>query len=310
MLSYESLADFHHAYLPHYAAAGPPAFSVHAIASSPELPYVPYSRRDFYQINLFTSGTLRLEHAGETQLVTAPALVLHNPLTPYACAAQNALAGFFCLFTADFLHGPGYAAPVQESALLQLDTRPVTALNEAQSTFLTQIFRQLLAEADSTYHHKYDLLRTYVQLILHEAQRLRPDLQHPPEASAARRLAAQFVQVLEQQFPITSPGRPLPLHTAEALAAHLGVHVNYLSRVLRQVTGRPTSAHLAERVAQEAKALLRHTDWSIAAIADGLSFADPTYFAHFFRKRAGTSPKVFRQRAAAELRPINTPAMV
>ncbi len=310
MLDHESLTDFHHTYLPHYAAAGPPAFSVHAIAPSPELPGVPYSRRDFYQINLFTSGTVRLEHAGEVQLITAPALVLHNPLAPYACAAQTPLTGFFCLFTADFLHGPGYAAPVQESALLQLNTQPVTALTGAQRTFLSQIFQQMLAEADSTYHHKYDLLRTYVQLILHEAQRRRPDLQHPTEASAARRLAAQFVQVLEQQFPITSPGRPLPLHTAEALAGHLGVHVNYLSRVLRQVTGRPTSAHLAERVAQEAKALLRHTDWSIADIADSLSFADPTYFAHFFRKHAGTSPKAFRQQVAAELHPTNTPEMV
>ncbi|MEJ7658546.1 MAG: AraC family ligand binding domain-containing protein [Hymenobacter sp.] len=105
MIANESLTDFHQAYLPRYAAAVPPSFSVHAIAPSPEPPVVPYSRRDFYQINLFTSGTARLEHAGEHLLITAPALVLHNPLVPYACAAQTPLTGFFCLFTADFCTG-------------------------------------------------------------------------------------------------------------------------------------------------------------------------------------------------------------
>lgn len=303
MIANESLTDFHHAYLPRYAAT-PPSFVVHAIAPSPELPVVPYSRRDFYQINLFTSGTARLEHAGESLLITGPALVLHNPLAPYACAAQTPLTGFFCLFTADFLHGPGYAAPVQDSALLQLSTHPVTALTAPQSAFLSELFRQMLAETDSTYRHKYDLLRTYVQLLLHEAQRLRPDFQHDPDPSAPHRLAAQFVRVLAQQFPVLAPDRPLPLHTAEALAGYLGVHINYLNRVLRQVTGRTTSAHLAERVAQEAKALLRHTDWPIAAIADSLSFADPTYFAHFFRKHVGASPKNFRQQATLERQPV------
>ena len=115
---------------------------------------------------------------------------------------------------------------------------------------------------------------------------------------AASRLAAQFVQVLEQQFPISSPAWPLLLHIAEALAARLGGHVNYLNRALQQVTGRTTSALLAERVAQEAKALLRHSDRSIADISDSVSFANPTYFAHFFRKHTSTSPKAFRQQAA------------
>lgn len=297
MSANESLADFHQAYLPHYQADAPTTFTVHPIAPGPDTPHVPYSRRDFFQVNLFISGTARLDYAGEAVLITAPALVLHNPLVPYACAAQTPLAGFFCLFTTDFLRGPGYGASVQESALLRLGAHPVTELTATQSAFLSQLFQQMLVEAGSTYRHKYDLLRTYVQLVLHEAQRLRPEHQHPAEPRAASRLAAQFVAALEQQFPVASPAQPLPLHTAEAFAARLGVHVNYLNRALRQATGRTTSALLAERVAQEAKALLRHTDWSIADIADSLSFADPTYFAHFFRKHLGTSPKAFRQRA-------------
>jgi AraC family transcriptional activator of pobA len=134
--------------------------------------------------------------------------------------------------------------------------------------------------------------------LLHEALRLQPTSAPLLPATAASRLATQFVQLLGQQFPIQSPQLPLRLSTAEAFAAQLEVHPNHLSRVLREVTGRTTSAHLAARVAQEAKALLRHTDWPIADIADSLAFTDPTYFNHFFRKHAGTSPNAFRHQAA------------
>lgn len=296
----ESLSDFHQTYLHAYPPDGPQPFYVYPIDPETSQQYVPYNRRDFYQISLYTSGTTRLFYAGESQLLSGPALVLYNPLSPYACHAQTPLTGFFCIFTAEFLHGPGYAGALQKSPLFQPGTSPAYPLTAAQSEFLGHIFRQMLTEAGSAYRHKYDLLRTYVQLLLHEALRQQPAPHHRPDPSAGRRLAARFVQVLEQQFPVSSPALPLRLNTAEAFAAHLGVHANYLSRVLRRATGRSTSTLLAERIAQEAKALLSYTDWPIADVADSLGFADPTYFAHFFRKHSGTSPKEFRRQAVAQ----------
>jgi AraC family transcriptional activator of pobA len=297
----ESLIDFHRLYLSRYQGTAPATFLTHAIASNS--PSVPYGHRSFYQISLFTGGQARLDYGGEIIAINGPALVLLNPLVAYAqtCPTQAPLTGFFCLFTTDFLHRPGYAASVQESALLRFDVPPVTVLTEAQGAFLSQLFQQVLAEATSTYRYRDDLLRTYVQLLLHEAQRLRPELQSCPASRAHHRLVAQFMQALEAQFPIASTSQPLRLHTAEALAGHLGVHVNYLNRVLRQVTGRTTSSYVAARITQEAKALLLHTDWAVADISDSLRFADPTYFAHFFRKHVGVSANTFRQQTIRNL---------
>ena len=297
MIARQSLSDFQRAYLAAYPPEAPAPFHVYPIEPATSQQYVSFNRRDFYQISLYTSGATHLSYASDTLLLEAPALMFYNPLAPYACQAQVPLTGFFCLFTPEFLHGPGYAAPLQESPLFQLGINPVCSLTAAQSAFLAQLFEQMVAEVDSTYRYKYDLLRTHVQLLLHEALRLRPDLQLPSEPTAARRLTAQFTQLLEEQFPLASPARPLALTNAEGFAGRLGVHVNSLNRALRQVTGRTTSALLAERVAQEAKALLSHTDWPVADIADGLGFTEATYFAHFFRKHSGTSPKVFRQQA-------------
>lgn len=293
----ESLTDFYRAYLRAYPTEGPQPFGVYPIEPATSQQQLPYNRRDFYQITLYTSGITRLAYAGESLLLDRPALMCYNPLAPYSCHAQTPLTGFFCLFTADFLRGPGYAAPLQESPLFRLGTTPAVVLTATQCAFISQLFRQMLAEVNSAYRYKYDLLRTHVQLLLHEALRLRPDLQQATGPTAADRLAARFVQVLEQQFPVTAPARPLALNTPEAFATHLGVHANYLNRMLRQATGLTTSDHLARRIAQEARLLLKYTNWPVADISDSLRFTDPTYFAHFFRKHVGVSPTAFRQQA-------------
>jgi AraC-like DNA-binding protein len=99
---------------------------------------------------------------------------------------------------------------------------------------------------------------------------------------------------LERQFPIESTERPLQLRTAQDYADGLNVHVNYLNSAVKKVTGKPTTAHIADRVITEAKALLLHTDWSIAQIAYALGFEYPTYFNNFFKKKTGDIPKSIR----------------
>jgi AraC family transcriptional activator of pobA len=86
----------------------------------------------------------------------------------------------------------------------------------------------------------------------------------------------------------------LEMKTAQDFAQRLSVHVNHLNRSVRAVTSKPTSAHIAERVIVEAKALLHHTNWSIAEIAYSLGFEYPTYFNNFFKKMTGTSPTALR----------------
>jgi AraC-like DNA-binding protein len=104
-----------------------------------------------------------------------------------------------------------------------------------------------------------------------------------------------FIDLLERQFPIEHTAEPLRLRTAQDFAAKLAVHINYLNRAVKTVTGKPTSVHIAERIAAEAKALLQHTDWSIADIAYALGFAYPTYFNNFFKRVTGLTPKALRK---------------
>ena len=63
---------------------------------------------------------------------------------------------------------------------------------------------------------------------------------------------------------------------------------------VKEVTGKPTTTHITERIISEAKALLQHTDWNIADIAYALGFEYPTYFNNFFKKLTGTNPKIIK----------------
>lgn len=48
---------------------------------------------------------------------------------------------------------------------------------------------------------------------------------------------------------------------------------------------------ITERIIHEAKALLLHTNWSVADIAYALGFEYSTYFNNFFKKKTGQIPK-------------------
>ena len=72
------------------------------------------------------------------------------------------------------------------------------------------------------------------------------------------------------------------------------MHVNHLNRSVKEVTGKSTTTHIAERIITEAKALLQHTDWTIAEIAYALGFEYPTYFNNFFKRLTGTVPSSLR----------------
>jgi AraC-like DNA-binding protein len=152
----------------------------------------------------------------------------------------------------------------------------------------------MLEEIESDYIYKYDLLRNYVNLIVHEALKLTPADSFFKHGNASSRIATLFMGLLERQFPIASPNYALKLKTATDYASRLSVHVNHLNRAVKETTGKTTSMHIAERVAKEAKALLRYTDWNIADIAYSLGFEYPAYFNNFFKKQTALNPKAFR----------------
>jgi AraC family transcriptional activator of pobA len=254
----------------------------------------PFSRRDFYKIALII-GHGKIHYADKWVTIDRPALVFSSPSVPSAWEpGPGAQEGWFCLFTQAFIESYEHKSALQNFPLFQVGGSHIVFLNEGQLAFLSATLGKMMEEMDSDYVHKYDLLRNYLRILMHEALKIAPVTTYETNTSAAARITALFLELLERQFPIDSPGQFLKLKTANNYAEGLAVHTNHLNRSVKEVTGKTTTQHIAERVLKEAYALLKHTDWSIAQIANSLGFDEPAYFANFFKKYTGYSPVMSR----------------
>ena len=255
---------------------------------------MPYNRRDFYKISLVTS-TAMLFYADKGIKIDRPALLFTNPLIPYSWEPVSAPSGYFCLFTEEFLTTGNRTESLQDSPLYRIGSNPVFFLNDEQVIFISGLFKKMMTEIDTGYLYKYELLRNYVHLLIHEALKLQPNTTWFKQHNASERIASLFLELLDRQFPIDSPQASLRLKSANDFALHLSVHVNHLNSSVRKTTGRTTTTHITEKVVQEAKALLLHTDWSVSEIAYSLGFEYPTYFNNFFKKQTGHTPLSLRK---------------
>jgi AraC-like DNA-binding protein len=149
-------------------------------------------------------------------------------------------------------------------------------------------------ELSSDYAFKYDLIRNYVLELIHFGQKLQPATTLYTSHNASARVSSLFIELLERQFPIESPQQKLTLRTAKDYAERLSVHVNHLNKVLKENTGKTTTELIGSRVAQEAKILLKQTDWNVSEIAYSLGFEEVAHFSNFFKKQTSLAPLAFR----------------
>jgi AraC family transcriptional regulator, transcriptional activator of pobA len=250
----------------------------------------PFTRRDFYKVALVI-GNGKMIYADKQVAIDRPALLFSSPsVTSSWESGPGPQSGWFCLFTQAFIDSYEHKSTLQDFPLFKTGGSHIVFLDGSQLSFLSATLTKMMEEMDSDYVNKYDLLRNYLRIIMHEALKIAPVSTYDTNTSAAARITTQFLELLERQFPIDSPEQSLKLKTANEYAQALAVHTNHLNRSVKEVTGKTTTQHISERVLKEANALLKHTDWSIAQVASGLGFDEPAYFTNFFKKYNGSSP--------------------
>lgn len=253
-----------------------------------------FSRRDFYKIALII-GTGKMHYTDSVITIDRPALVFASPSVPSSWEPESVLQeGWFCLFTQAFIESNEHKSTLQDFPLFKAEGSHIVFLPEKELGFISEILGKMMEEMNSDYIDKYDLLRNYLRIIMHEALKINPVKVIDTNTTAAARHTSLFLDLLERQFPIDSPGQSLKLKTANDYANSLAIHTNHLNRSVKEVTGKTTTQYISERVLKEAQALLKHSDWNIAQIANGLGFEEPAYFTNFFKKHTGSSPAFSR----------------
>ncbi len=254
---------------------------------------MPYSRKNYFKISLL-GGHYKLSYADKFIEVQKQALIFSNPMIPYTMEPlMDEVTGYFCLFTETFFKEFGN---VKDYPIFQPGSMPVFLVSDEQAEPIKVIFNKMLQEIGSDYIYKYDVLRNLVFELVHNTMKMQP-VSTPSlysSSNAATRISSLFMELLERQFPIESPSQQVALQSPSEFASHLSVHVNHLNRALRETAGKTTSRIIAERITQEARSLLRHTNWNVAEIAWCLGFEESAHFINFFKKNTDLSPGTFR----------------
>lgn len=255
---------------------------------------MPYNRRAYYKISMI-NGRNKAEYADKVFDIENKALLFATPKIPYNWIPQDENQnGYFCIFTDEFLVKNNSLTSLDELPIFKPSGFPVFMLSESDAEDVLRIFEKMYQEISSDYVYKFDLIRNYVLELIHCGQKLQPASAKHPEHSASARVSSLFLELLERQFPIESPQQKLTMRSAKDYAERLSIHVNHLNKVLKEQTGKTTTEAINGRILQEAKILLKQTNWNVSEIAFSLGFEELAHFSNFFRKQTSLSPLHFR----------------
>jgi AraC-like DNA-binding protein len=254
---------------------------------------VPYKRRDFFKIML-VKGNSKVHFADKIVEIKSQALSFSNPKIPYKWEhLDNTRAGSFCIFNQHFFHQYGN---LDQYSVFQPKGNPIFELTDEQVEKVEAIYKRMFDEINSEYIYKYDVLRNLVFELLHFAMKMEPTATiENQQLNASQRITTLFLEILERQFPIDDAHQRISLRTASDFANQLNVHVNHLNRAVKEIARKTTSQIIAERVLQESKVLLKHSNWTVSEIAYSLGFSEVTYFNNFFKKHLLLSPLKYRK---------------
>ena len=253
---------------------------------------IPYKRRDFFKIML-VMGDIDMSYADKVVSIKKQALFFSNPQIPYKCDnLERIKEGYYCIFNPHFFHKFG---DLNHYSVFQPTGNHVFELSDEQVEQVRPIYKKMFEEINSDYVHKYDVLRNLVFELLHFAMKTQPSTQFDKQQlNASQRILTLFLELLERQFPIDENHPAVHLRTASDFANQLNVHVNHLNRAVKETTQKTTSQIIAERLLQESKILLKHSNWNVSEIAYALGFTEVTHFNNFFKKHTLVNPSTFR----------------
>lgn len=248
-----------------------------------------------YTFTLVTEGWLKFLCNGRMLTLQADDLYFYSPgLSVNVVSASENYHGF-CLMADE--HTTIEMPTVRD--LVNIAYQPIVQLHEpklalphATARHLAERMREIIAYLHSDHIYKGEVLRMLYTVFL-------LDVQNAQQQAITRRQTPQRVEEIFIGFI-----RLLPQHFAEHrdiafYASRLNISSVYLSRVVRQVSGRTVIDYISQMLLMEASFLLRTTSMSITQIAERLHFANQSSFSKFFLRMKGVTPKRFRMGVGA-----------
>ena len=255
-----------------------------------------YRRRDYYKV-CFLNGSYLVHYGDKSLKVQGTTLIFFSPEIPYTVEAlEESKTGSYFIFRDTYLN-QYYKNNVRDLPIFARGYNPIFMLDKDQEKVTAGLFDKMQKEMSSGYKFKHDLIRNAIIELMHFAMKMEPKEDIYQAIDARVRVTAVFNELIDRQFPINSIEKRFTLNSANDFATKMNIHVNYLNRAIKAVTGKTTTEHIFERLISESIIMLKHTHWSVREISYALGFADPSHFNHFFKKQTNNTPSNYRHQS-------------
>lgn len=249
-------------------------------------------RNELFRILLVKKGGLSFKLNRKELNVAANQLCIFPPSTLIEISSilpESEAIG--TVFSPDFFlnHGLHYKHP----KILELfvpDPSPIMSVGGEELNTLDWLMKRLRRLSNSTPNHLFQeeiLINTFTQFIyelgnIHQGNKVIMQTRVHRKQNLVLLFFKEISKYYKQE------------RSVQFYANLLFITRKYLSKTVKQVTGKTPSFFIDEAVATEAKMLLSDPRLTINEIAQSLNFTDQSTFGKFFKKQVGLAPTSFR----------------
>ncbi len=181
--------------------------------------------------------------------------------------------------------------PVSISEILASDKSPYRKLSQSDSDTLLNCIGHIEHYVKQPEHRlKKELICSTLYILILESAKIifsNANTSVQSENQTKKTYIEKFIKLL-----IQFADRE---HNPAFYADKLCISVQYLSLILKEVSGKTANAWIAGYLINRAKVLLRNPENTIQQIAETLSFSDQSSFGKFFKKHTGISPRRYKE---------------
>ena len=201
--------------------------------------------------------------------------------------------GYSLIIHPDFLQGYPLARKIKAYGFFSYATNEALHLSEQERSIMLSIYQIIGQELNSRIDDfSHEVIISQIELLLNYAKRFYKR-QFITRQSATSDLLQQLEVLLNDYFDeekSVNDGIP----TVQYFADRLNYTSNYLSDMLRSLTGLNAQQHIHQKLIEKSKELLSSTNMTISEVAYKLGFEHPQSFSRLFKIKTQISPVQFR----------------
>lgn len=199
--------------------------------------------------------------------------------------------GWVLLIHPDFFQHTSLAKKIRQYQFFDYAVHEALFLSDKEEQTLHAIFENI----DREYHTNIDQFSQEI-IIAHLESLLAYGERYYQRQFITRKIANHhMLERLEALLTAAFNSDQLIMPTVKSISTALNVSPNYLSGLLKVLTGKSTQQHIQDKVIEKAKEQLSTTNLSVSEIAYGLGFDYPQSFSKLFKAKTHLSPLEFRQ---------------